>query len=255
METTALGPTTITKIRTYIDEGVDLHTLGLSQSQIDRVLAAERCYERLQQDPWLDTKRYLMRVEGRSRQQVVLDLQVVDIFMSTLNQISRQLLEHRRDVTLHRLARGAEQTGDLKMQERVLTHIEKQISELGEEKDDAIKNTAALPGVLVPVEFVDPSKQSLGDRAFIALLKKYNGKQDQIDQWTTERKEAMLIDTEQESPEARIARLERELAEARAARQPVPLYSPEDEAPQSAMTFDNYDIMQSANQFMDNGDD
>lgn len=188
-----LGPQTIQKIRTYIDDGVDVHDLGFTRDQIERVRVAERCYERLQQDPWLDRSRYLQRVEGRTRQQVILDLQVVDLFMASLNQLSRQMVEHRRDVTLQRLARGAEQTGDLKLQERVLTHLEKQLADMGEEKDDAVKNTAALPAILVGVEVVDASKESLDDRSFRALLEKYHGKPDQIDAMIAERKEAMLM--------------------------------------------------------------
>ena len=256
----SLGPQTITKIHTYLDEGVDIHDLGFTSDQIERVQVAERLYERLQQDPWLDRKRYLQRVEGRTRQQIALDLQVVDILMQTLNTVSRQLLEHRRDVTLQRLARGAEQTGDLKLQERVLTHLEKQITELGEEKDDAIKNTAALPGVLVPVEVIDPSKQSLDDRQFIALLKKYDGKQDQIDQWTSERKEALLEEAApEETPEARIQRLQRELDEARAAT--MVGFRTSDDIPLRDIPDDDFDgvigvsdVISTANQFMDNGD-
>lgn len=188
-----LGPQTITKIRTYIDDGVPLENLGMTRDQIERVRVAERLYERLQQDPWLDRNRYLQRAEGRTRAQVALDLQVVDLFMETLNVTSRQLIEHRRDVTLQRLARGAEQTGDLKMQERVLTHIERQLADMGDEKDDAVKNTAALPAILVGVEVVDSSKESLDDRSFRALLEKYHGKPDQIDAMIAERKEALLL--------------------------------------------------------------
>lgn len=188
-----LGPQTITKIRSYIDDGVPLEDLGMTRDQIERVRVAERLYERLQQDPWLDRRRYLIRTEGRTRQQAILDMEVVDIFMQSLNTISRQLVEHRRDVTLQRLARGAEQTGDLKLQERVLTHIEKQLADMGDEKDDAVKNTAALPAVLVGVEVVDDSKMSLDDRSFRALLEKYHGKPDIIDAMIAERREALLL--------------------------------------------------------------
>lgn len=194
----SLGPQTITKIKTYLDEGIPLEDLGLTRDQQERVRVCERLYERLQQDPWLDRNRYLRRVEGRTRQQAILDLEVVDLFLQSLNTLSRQMVEHRRDVTLQRLARGAEQTGDLKLQERVLTHIEKQLADMGDEKDDAVKNTAALPAILVGVEVVDDSKTSLDDASFRALLEKYNGKPDQIDAMIAERKE-MLIESSTQS--------------------------------------------------------
>lgn len=233
-----LGPQTIQKLRTYIDEGVDIHDLGFTHDQIERVRVAERCYERLQQDPWLDRMRYLQRVEGRTRQQTILDLQVVDIFMSSLNTLSRQMVEHRRDVTLQRLARGAEQTGDLKLQERVLSHLEKQLADMGEEKDDAVKNTAALPAILVGVEVVDASKESLDDRSFRALLEKYHGKPDQIDAMIAERKEALL------------------LASGTPVDVEAPLYAPledGDESPSSSAADNGADdIHLAASQFMDN---
>lgn len=182
-----LGPQTITKIRSYIDDGVPLEDLGMTRDQIERVRVAERCYERLLQDPWLDRRRYLTRTEGRTRQQAILDMEVVDIFMQSLNTISRQLVEHRRDVTLQRLARGAEQTGDLKLQERVLTHIEKQLADMGEEGAEDVKNTATLPPILVPVNAIDPSRQQISDQMFARLLAKYGGKPDEIEEKVRER--------------------------------------------------------------------
>ncbi len=184
---TTLGPKTITAIRTYIDEGVPVEDLGLTREQIQRIRVAERLYERLQQDPWLDRNRYLMRTEGRTRQQALLDLQVVDMLMQSLNPISRQMVEHRRDVTLQRLARGAEQTGDLKLQERVLTHIERQLADMGDEGTEDVKNTATLPPILVPVTVIDPSRQQISDQMFAKLLAKYGGKPDEIEEKVRER--------------------------------------------------------------------
>ena len=178
MATTALGPTTVTKIRTYIDEGVDLYSLGFTQDQIERVLVAERCYERMQQDPLLDAMRYLTRVEGRTRPQANLDRQVVDLFISTFNATSKALWNHRIEQMTIREARIAEQTGDAKILDRAITHMEKARDAVAEEeREDA---PFQMPPVFVRIDVLDPTKTFYDEKDTMELTEKYGGHVDPL---------------------------------------------------------------------------
>ena len=190
-----LGPQTITKIKTYIDEGVPLESLGMTRDQIDRVRVAERLYERLQQDPLLDPIRYLTRVEGRTRQQANLDRQVLEMLVSTLNTTSKALWNHRIEQLTIREARIAEQTGDAKILDRAITHMEKARDAVAEEEKE--ENPFQLPPVFVRVDVLDPTKTYYDDEATQKLTEKYGGQVDPLMQLVNQKAAAMKKRMEQ----------------------------------------------------------
>lgn len=194
-----LGTKTITAIRTYIDEGVPLEDLGLTRDQIERVRVAERCYERLQQDPLLDPIRYLTRVEGRTRQQANLDRQVVDMFITTLNTTSKAMWNHRIEQLTIREARIAEQTGDAKILDRAITHMEKARDAVAEEEKE--ENPFQLPPVFVRVDVLDPTKTYYDQEATQKLTEKYGGQVDPLMQLVNQKTAAMKLRMEQSDEE------------------------------------------------------
>ena len=196
---TTLGTKTITAIRTYIDEGVPVEDLSLSRDQIERVRVAERCYERLQQDPLLDPIRYLTRVEGRTRQQANLDRQVVDMFLTTLNTTSKAMWNHRIEQLTIREARIAEQTGDAKILDRAITHMEKARDAVAEEEKE--ENPFQLPPVFVRVDVLDPTKTYYDQEATQKLTEKYGGQVDPLMQLVNQKTAAMKLRMEQSDEE------------------------------------------------------
>lgn len=196
---TTLGTKTITAIRTYIDEGVPVEDLGLTRDQIERVRVAERCYERLQQDPLLDPIRYLTRVEGRTRQQANLDRQVVDMFVTTLNTTSKAMWNHRIEQLTIREARIAEQTGDAKILDRAITHMEKARDAVAEEEKE--ENPFQLPPVFVRVDVLDPTKTYYDQEATQKLTEKYGGQVDPLMQLVNQKTAAMKLRMEQSDEE------------------------------------------------------
>lgn len=179
---TTLGQNTVNKIRTYIDEGVPLEDLSLSRDQIERIRVAEQVYERIQQDPMLDVNRCLMRTFGRTRQQVPLDKQVIEMLMDSLDEPSRKLLTYRARKVAERLVRIGEQTGDAKWVDKGLTQLIR-LDRLNEEDvpQEDVRNTASLPPIMVDISMIDPNRTAVSDERFRALLEKYGGKEDEFE--------------------------------------------------------------------------
>lgn len=179
---TQLGPQTITKIHTYIDDGVDINDLGLTKAQIERIRVAEAVYERLQQDPMLDINRCLTRTYGRTRQEAKLDKQVIEMFLEATDEPSRKLLMYRARKVAERLVRIGEQTGDAKWVDKGLSQLIR-IDRLDEEDvpQEDVRNTATLPPILVPIEVVDPNRRTIDDQEFRAIVAKYGGSEDEFD--------------------------------------------------------------------------
>ena len=194
-----LGPKTITAIRSYIDEGIPVEDLGLTRDQIERVRVAERCYERLQQDPLLDPVRYLTRVEGRTRQQASLDRQVVAMFVTTLNTTSKALWNHRIEQLTIREARIAEQTGDARILDRAITHMEKARDAVAEEEKE--ETPFQLPPVFVRVDVLDPTKTFYDEEATQKLTEKYGGQVDPLMQLVNQKTAAIKQRMEQSDEE------------------------------------------------------
>ena len=179
---TSLGPKTITAIRTYIDEGVPVEDLGLNAAQRERLRVAERVYERLQQDPMLDIMRCLTRTFGRTRAEAQLDRQVIEMFVSSLDEPSRKVLMYRARRMSERLVRIGEETGDAKWIDKGLTQLVR-LYHLNEEEvpQEDVRNTATLPPILVPIEVVDPNRRTIDDQQFRAIVAKYGGNEDEFD--------------------------------------------------------------------------
>lgn len=186
----------VTKIRSYIDDGVPLEDLFRGEGakrDIERVQVAEQVYELFCQDPMLDINRCLRRTFGRTHAQLELDKQVIELFVDSLDTVSRKMMVSRARKTAESLVRIGQQTGDPKWVDKGLARLI-DIDRLDEEEveQENVRNTAALPMLLVGIDMVNPERESVDDTAFRQLIRKYNGKEDDFSKLMEVRKRRMM---------------------------------------------------------------
>ena len=180
-----LGPHTVNAIRQYIDDGVPLEDLDLSNANRERVRVSEKVFERLQQDPMLDILHCLRRTFGRTKSQSVLDAEVVEMFMDILGGISKKLVMHRRNKLIEQEYRIASATGDWKPLDKAISHLEKLYDHI--ETDEEDKNPFQVPPVFVRVDILDPTKKYYDEEETQKLTSKYGGHVDPLMQMVNDK--------------------------------------------------------------------
>lgn len=170
----------VTAVRSYIEDGVPLEDMKLDVRQIERVRVAEKVYDRLRQDPMMDVQRCLRRTFGRKISQVSRDMEVIGLFMSTLEGVDRDLAVFRARKVAENIVRIGQQTGDWKPMRAGLDKLI-QIDSLDKPAESAENigdRTYNLPPVFVRVETVDSKYQTVTEEQRLAIIRKYGGVED-----------------------------------------------------------------------------
>lgn len=183
----------VEQARMYFCEGIPLEDMRMTEAQRKRIRVAEAVFRHFEQDNFLDIMRCLMRVYKRTRAEALRDKEVVDAFIEWSSQIPRARLERQLYGIAENFVRIGEQTGDWKPTKQGADLLKYLISERPDEENSVVRNTAELPAVLVDVSYIDPTKRALTDDTLRAILKKYGGKPDQIDEMIHQREEQLLL--------------------------------------------------------------
>lgn len=143
----------------HLDGGVALKECPLTELEYQRTVVALDVWKKLQTDPNLDVRQYLLMVHHRKYSQLVTDMKVVNFLIGKLNQSDRTFDEYRVRKNADKLIRMGEAQADWKAIEAG-TRILERVSHAGEPETaaDLNKNTANIPIVIT----ADPSSVQEG---------------------------------------------------------------------------------------------
>lgn len=160
----------------HLEYGTPIKDMAMSPIQKQRALVCLDVYKKIQDNPYMDVRKYIRNKYGRSETEIRQDKKIIDFLVGELNQDTKAISQYRIRSAAEKAMRIGDATGDWKASlegAKMLYKVE------GLDKPEtAIDIEQCTPGLQTVLVSAPKGKQEYSPEMLDKLRKKYNAEKD-----------------------------------------------------------------------------
>lgn len=160
----------------HLENGVSIKHMGMSPIQKRRAIVCLDAYKKLQDNPFMDVRKYIKNKYGRSDTEIRQDKKVIDFLVGELNQDTKAMSQYRIRSAAEKAMRIGDSTGDWKAMLEGAKMLHK--VEGLDKPETTIDIEQCTPGLQTVLVAAPKGKQEYSPEMLDKLRKKYNAEKD-----------------------------------------------------------------------------